>query len=130
MATDLGIRTTVNLTYEQAIQKTTDALKVEGFGVLTQIDAQAVLKQKLNVDFRRYMILGACNPAFAHRSLSANLDVGLLLPCNVTVYEEGSDTVVTAVDPVAMLGSFRGDPVLYEVAAEVRTRLRRVIASL
>lgn len=130
MATDLGIRTTVNLTYEQAIQKTTDALKVEGFGVLTQIDAQAVLKQKLNVDFRRYMILGACNPAFAHRSLSANLDVGLLLPCNVTVYEEGRDTVVTAVDPVAMLGSFRGDPVLHEVAAEVRTRLRRVIASL
>jgi uncharacterized protein (DUF302 family) len=130
MATDLGIRTTVNLTYEQAIQKTTDALKVEGFGVLTQIDAQAVLKQKLNVDFRRYMILGACNPAFAHRSLSANLDVGLLLPCNVTVYEEGTDTVVTAVDPVAMLGTFRGDPVLYEVAAEVRTRLQRVIAGL
>jgi len=130
MATDLGIRATVNLTYEQAIQKTADALKVEGFGVLTQIDAQAVLKQKLNVDFRRYMILGACNPAFAHRSLSANLDVGLLLPCNVTVYEEGKDTVVTAVDPVAMLGSFRADPVLYEVAAEVRTRLRRVIASL
>jgi uncharacterized protein (DUF302 family) len=130
MATDLGIRATLNLPYEQAIQQTTEALKAEGFGVLTQIDVKAVMKQKLDVDFRRYMILGACNPPFAHRSLSANLDVGLMLPCNVTVYEEGNGSVVTAVDPVVMLGALQEDPSLHEIAAEVRTRLQRVIASL
>ena len=88
MATDIGIRARINLPYEQAVQKTTDALKAEGFGVLTQIDVKATLKQKINADFRRYVILGACNPPLAHRALSANLDVGLLLPCNVTVYED------------------------------------------
>ena len=73
MATDIGIRATLNLPYEQAVQKITDALKAEGFGVLTQIDMQATFKQKINADFRRYVILGACNPALAHRALSANL---------------------------------------------------------
>jgi uncharacterized protein (DUF302 family) len=130
MATDLGIRATLDLSYEQAIQRTTEALKAEGFGVLTQIDVKAVMKQKLDVDFRRYMILGACNPPFAHRSLSANLDVGLMLPCNVTVYEEGDRSVVTAVDPVVMMGALQEDPSLHKIAAEVRTRLQRVIASL
>ena len=130
MATDIGIRAALNLPYEQAVQKTTDALKAEGFGVLSQIDMQATLKQKLDVDFRRYVILGACNPPLAHRALSANLDVGLLLPCNVTVYEEGDGSVVTAVDPVEMLGVLKGDPVAHEVAVEARTRLQRVIASL
>ena len=130
MATDIGIRATLNLPYEQAVQKTTDALKAEGFGVLTQIDVKATLKQKINADFRRYVILGACNPALAHRALSANLNVGLLLPCNVTVYEEGDGSVVTAVDPVAMLGVLKEDPVAHEVAVEARTRLQRVIASL
>ena len=130
MATDIGIRATLNLPYEQAVQKTTDALKAEGFGVLTQIDVKATLKQKINADFRRYVILGACNPALAHRALSANLNVGLLLPCNVTVYEEGDGSVVTAVDPVEMLGVLKGDPVAHEVAVEARTRLQRVIAGL
>lgn len=130
MTTDIGIRTTLKLSYEQALQKTTDALKAEGFGILSQIDIRATLKQKLNVDFRRYMILGACNPALAHRALSANLDIGLLLPCNVTVYEEGDGSVVTAVDPLEMLGLLKGDPVAHEVAMEARTRLHRVIASL
>ena len=130
MATDIGIRTTLNLPYEQAIQKTTDALKAEGFGVLTQIDVQSTLKQKINADFCRYVILGACNPALAHRALSANLDVGLLLPCNVTVYEEGDRSVVTAVDPVEMLGVLKGDTVAHEVAVEAKTKLQRVIASL
>jgi len=130
MATDIGIRTTLNLPYEQAVQKATDALKAEGFGVLTQIDVQSTLKQKINADFRRYVILGACNPALAHRALSANLDVGLLLPCNVTVYEEGDRSVVTAVDPVEMLGVLKGDTVAHEVAVEARTKLQRVIASL
>ena len=130
MATDIGIRTTLNLPYEQAIQKTTDALKAEGFGVLSQIDMQATLKQKLNVDFRRYVILGACNPPLAHRALSANLDVGLLLPCNVVVYEEGKGSVVTAVDPLEMLGVLQEDSAVHEVAVDARTRLQRVIASL
>ncbi len=130
MATDIGIRARLNLPYAQAVQKTTDALKAEGFGVLSQIDMQATLKQKLDVDFRRYVILGACNPPLAHRALSANLDAGLLLPCNVTVYEEGDSSVVTAVDPVEMLGVLKGDPVAHEVAVEARTRLQRVIASL
>ncbi|MHB8778156.1 MAG: DUF302 domain-containing protein [Anaerolineales bacterium] len=130
MTTDIGIHTTLNLPYEQAVQKTTDALKAEGFGVLSQIDMQATLKQKLNVDFRRYVILGACNPPLAHRALSANLDVGLLLPCNVIVYEEGDRSVVTAVDPVEMLGVLNGEAVAHEVAVEARTKLQRVIASL
>jgi len=130
MTTDIGIRTTLNLPYEQAIQKTTDALKAEGFGVLTQIDVQATLKQKINADFRRYVILGACNPALAHRALSTNLNVGLLLPCNVTVYEEGDGSVVTAVDPLETLGALKEDSVAHEVAVEARTKLQRVIASL
>ena len=130
MATDIGIRATLNLPYEQAVQKTTDALKAEGFGVLTQIDVQATLKQKINADFRRYVILGACNPALSHRALSANLDVGLLLPCNVTVYEEGDCSVVTTVDPVETLGVLKEDSVAHEVAVEARTRLQRVIAGL
>jgi uncharacterized protein (DUF302 family) len=104
MVTDMGIRATLNLPYEQAVQRTTDALKAEGFGVLTQIDVQATLKQKLNADFRRYVILGACNPALAHNALSGNLNVGLLLPCNITVYEAGDGSVVSAIDPLGTLG--------------------------
>lgn len=130
MANNMGIRATLNLPYAQAVQKTTDGLKAEGFGVLTQIDMQTTLKQKLGVDFRRYLILGACNPPLAYRALSANLEVGLLLPCNVTVYEEGDGSVVTAIDPVEMLGAFNKDSVAHEVAVEARTRLQRVIANL
>ena len=130
MTTELGIRTRLSLPYEQAVQKTTEALKAEGFGVLTEIDVKATLKQKLNADFRRYVILGACKPPLAHRALSANLDVGLLLPCNVTVYEEDGGAVVTAVDPMAMLGVMKDDQVVCEVAEEARARLIRVIESL
>jgi len=130
MTTELGIRTRLSLPYEQAVQKTTEALKAEGFGVLTEVDVQATLKQKLNADFRRYVILGACNPPLAYRALSANLDVGLLLPCNVTVYEEDGGAVVTAVDPMAMLGVMKDDQVVCEVAEEARARLIRVIESL
>ena len=130
MATYIWFRTTLDLPYEQAVQKTTDALMAEGFGVLTQIDVQATLKQKINADFRRYVILGTCNPTLAYRALSANLDVGLLLPCNVTVYEEGNRTVVAAVNPVEMLGILKGNQVMQEVAVEAKTRLQRAIASL
>jgi uncharacterized protein (DUF302 family) len=130
MTNDLGIRTKLNLPYEQAVQRTVEALKAEGFGVLTEIDVQATLKQKLNADFRRYVILGACNPPLAHRALSANLDVGLLLPCNVTVYEEDGGSVVTVIDPVVMLSVMQDDKTVRAVAEEARVRLKRVIASL
>jgi len=130
METNIGISATLNLPYEEAVRKTTDALKAEGFGVLTQIDMKATLKQKINADFRRYLILGACNPVLAHRALSVDLNVGLLLPCNVIVYEEGDDSVVTAIDPVEMLGVFKEDPVAHEIAGEARIRLQRVIAGL
>lgn len=130
MITDIGIRTTLNLPYEQAVQKTTDALKAEGFGVLSQINMQATLKQKLDVDFRRYVILGACNPPLAHRALAANLDVGLMLPCNVIVYEDGDGSVVTAVDPLETLGLLKEDPVAHDVAVEAKSKLQRVIASI
>jgi uncharacterized protein (DUF302 family) len=130
MTTDLGIRIMLKTSFEQAVQKTTDALKLEGFGVLTQIDVKTTLKEKIDVDFRRYVILGACNPTLAHRALSANPDVGLLLPCNVTVQEAGSEIAVTAVDPLQMLGILQEDPVVKAVAIEARTKLERVISSL
>ncbi len=130
MTTDIGIRITLKVSFEQAFQKTIDALKAEGFGVLTQIDVKSTLKDKINVDFRRYVILGACNPALAHRALSANPDVGLLLPCNVTVQESGDMIVVTVVDPLQMLGVLQEDPAVKAVAIEAKAKLERVILSL
>ena len=130
MTTDIGIRTTLKVSFEQAVQATTNALKTEGFGVLTQIDVRTTLKDKINVDFRRYVILGACNPVLAHRALSANSDVGLLLPCNVTVQEVSDEIIVTAVDPLQMLGALKEEPAIQAVAIEARTKLERVISSL
>jgi uncharacterized protein (DUF302 family) len=130
MTTDIGMHARLNLPYAQAVQKTTDALKAEGFGAQPQIDMQTTLEDQLEVDFRRCVILSGCNPPLAHRALSATLDVGLLLPCNVTVYEEGDGSVVAAVDPLEMFGVLKEDPVVHEVAVEARTRLQRVIASL
>ena len=97
-----GISKTTPLGYEQAIEKVTDELKKEGFGVLTTIDVQDTLKKKLNVEFRKYMILGACNPPFAYKSLQAEEELGLLLPCNVIVYEKQGATHVSAFDPMVM----------------------------
>ena len=130
MTTNLGIRVTLKTSFEQAMEKTIAALKAEGFGVLTQIDVKNTLKEKINVDFRRYVILGACNPTLAHRAISANADVGLLLPCNVTVQEAGDAIVVTAVDPLQMLGVLQGDPAVNAVAVEAKTKLEKVISSL
>ena len=129
MTTDIGIRARLNLPYEQALQKTTDALKAEGFGVLTEIDVQATLKQKLDVDFRKYRILGACNPTLAHQALTNELEIGLLLPCNVIVYEDDGGSVVSIVDPIAML-NVTENPALESVAREARSRLERVITAL
>jgi uncharacterized protein (DUF302 family) len=130
MAQAYGIRTTVKTSYEDTIARVTDALKQEGFGILTQIDVKDTLKRKLNVDFPKYLILGACNPLLAHKALSSETEIGLLLPCNVIVYE-GKDgkTVVAAQDPDAALGIV-GNPAVAPVAKEARERLVRVIESL
>lgn len=130
MKTEVGLRTTLKTSFDEAIERTTAALKAEGFGILTRIDVRSTFKEKINVDFRRYVILGACNPPLAHRALSANPDAGLLLPCNVTVQEVDGEIVVTAVDPVQMLGVLQGDPAIGAVAAEARGKLEKMISSL
>ena len=129
-AIELGITTIVNLPYDQAVEQTVAALKEQGFGVLTEIDVQATLKKKLDVDFQRYVILGACNPPLAHKALSADLTVGLMLPCNVVVYEnlDGTSTV-SALNPMAAIGVV-GNPNLDETAAMATAKLTAVIAAL
>ncbi|HZD58356.1 MAG TPA: DUF302 domain-containing protein [Anaerolineales bacterium] len=127
--TDYAYRTKLNLPYEQAIEKVTAALKEEEFGVLTEVDVKATLKKKLDADFRKYIILGACNPPLAHRALTTQVDIGLLLPCNVIVYEENGGSVVAILDPIAMLGVV-DNPELDPVAEEARSRLRRVYEAL
>lgn len=124
-----GLRTELSIPYDQALDKVTAALKGEGFGILTEIDVKSTLKNKLDADFRRYMILGACNPPLAYRALQAELDVGLLLPCNVIVYEEGEGAVVSIIDPLTMVG-VSDNPALGEVAQEARAKLQRVVDGL
>jgi uncharacterized protein (DUF302 family) len=127
---DFGIRRTLDLGFDEALVRVPDALKAEGFGVLTEIDVQATLKKKLDADFRRYRILGACNPPFAYRALQHSLDVGMLMPCNVVVYEtDDRKTVVSAVDPMQTMAA-QGDEAIRPIAAEVREKLQRVIDSL
>ncbi len=128
--TQIGIKVELSVPYEQAIEKATQALKAEGFGVLTEIDIKATMKKKLDVDFKRYVILGACNPPLAYQALQADLDVGLLLPCNVVVYETGeSSSTVGLVDPISMLGVLP-NPALRPVADQARERLERVARAL
>lgn len=128
--TAYGLRTEVNAPYEKVVETATAALKEEGFGVLTTIDVKETLKKKLDTDFRRYVILGACNPPLAHRALQAETEIGLLLPCNVVVYESEPDrSVVAAMAPLAALGIVQ-NPELHEVAKEADERLRRVLQSL
>lgn len=113
-----------------AVQRVTEALRTEGFGVLTEIDVQATLKNKLNVDFRPYKILGACNPTLAHRALTTAPEAGLLLPCNVTVAQVDGNTVeVSIVNPINMLGVV-GRPGLEPIAEEANARLSRVAEAL
>ncbi len=121
-----GMTTRLDLSYEEAVERTRAALQEEGFGVLTEIDVKATFKKKLDADFRKYVILGACNPPLAHRALQAELEIGLLLPCNVIVYEEDDGAVVSAIDPLAAM-SIADVPGLEEVAATVQAKLGRVI---
>lgn len=116
--------------FDQVIDKVTNALKEEGFGVLSDIDVKSTLKEKLNVDFRRYRILGACNPPNSHKALSAEPHIGLMLPCNVVVQEvEPGKIDVAAVDPKASMLAVENDQ-LTEVAEEIRDRLKKVINNL
>ena len=126
---DYGISTKLRVPYDQAVAAVTEALKSEGFGVLTEIDVKATLKKKLDADFRKYVILGACNPPLAHKALSTELEIGLLLPCNVIVYEEGDGSVVSVIDPVAAMGVV-DNPELKPIAEQVQAKLKRVVDSL
>lgn len=123
------IQKKLSSTYDEALSRLPDALKSEGFGVLTEIDVAKTLKDKLGADFRRYKILGACNPTLAHRALSLTLEVGVMLPCNVVVYEsDDGRAVVQTIDPIRTVAA--SDPRLADLAATVRAKLVRVLEQL
>jgi len=125
-----GFGTTLDLPFAEAVERVTAALKAEGFGVLTTIDVRKTLKDKIDVDFEPYVILGACNPTLAHRGLTAEHELGLLLPCNVIVHEHDGASAVSIVDPAQMLGVVGDNAELNAVAAEAGDKLRRVVAAL
>ncbi|MCX7736183.1 MAG: DUF302 domain-containing protein [Candidatus Kapabacteria bacterium] len=120
----------LDTTFDEAIAKVTDALKKQGFGVLTEIDVKATMKQKLDVDFRNYKILGACNPPFAYKALSVEDKIGTMLPCNVIVQELNDGKIeIAAIDPIASMSAVQ-NPALGDIAFEVQDRLKKVIESL
>jgi len=124
-----GFSKTTNYTFEQAIEKVTSELKKEGFGVLTTIDIKETLKQKIDVDFKKYTILGACNPKLAYKSLMSEEELGLLLPCNVIVYEKDDKTVVSFFDPIVM-AQIVDNPEMKIVAEEVKDKLIKVFKAV
>lgn len=125
------LRRVLRSSFEETLAKIPEALKAEGFGVLTEIDVKDTLKKKLDVDFRRYRILGACNPPFAKRALDADLEIGRYMPCNIAVYEDDAQqTVVSAVDPADSMMAAGETPELRELAATVREKLGRALAKL
>ncbi|MCH8863667.1 MAG: DUF302 domain-containing protein [Proteobacteria bacterium] len=127
---DYHISKTLAGDFDDIVDRATEALAAEGFGVLTQIDVRATLKKKLDVDFRPYLILGACNPGYAHQALLVEDKVGTMLPCNVVVQErDGGEIEVSAVDPIASMASI-DNPALGEMASEVQAKLRKVIAAI
>ncbi len=123
-----GMSRRTSLPYDEAVGKVRELLKEQGFGVLTEIDVRQTMRQKLDVDFRKYVILGACNPQLAHRALARETDLGLLLPCNVIVYEQDGGSTVGILDPDKLM-SFAGEH-LQDVAAEARRRLSSVLEGL
>lgn len=130
MAIKYGFGKSVSLSFDAALERVTQELQKEGFGVLTEIDVQATLKKKLNADMQPYRILGACNPSLAHRALAAEPEIGLLLPCNVVVRQDEAGTVhVEFMDPAAVL-ELVGKPEIHRLAAEVRAKLVQVMAAL
>ncbi len=126
--TKYGMRREVALPYHQAVERVREELGTEGFGVLTEIDIKATLKEKIDVDFRPYVILGACNPTLAHQALSEETDIGLLLPCNVIVYQmdDPEHSLVAAIDPVTQL-SITGNEKMTPMSQDVKARLTRVL---
>jgi len=126
---EYGFTKSVPSGYDETVAKVTEELKKEGFGVLTTIDVRETLKAKIGVEFPKYIILGACNPPFAHKALSADADIGLLLPCNVVVREEGGSTHIGIFDPMVMT-RLTENPALRELAAEVNARLKRVFDAM
>ena len=129
-ASSYGFSKIVPLGIQEAIDRLTLELKSEGFGVLTEIDVQATLKKKLDVDFKPYKILGACNPSFAYKALQAEEQIGLMLPCNLIVYvNEYNETVVAAIDPIASMQAVKNDA-LGELAQTIQGKLKKVIDSL
>ncbi|TAK33470.1 MAG: DUF302 domain-containing protein [Chloroflexota bacterium] len=126
VTTPYGFGKEINLPYDQAVERTKAALKEQGFGVLTEIDVRKTMKEKLDADFRRYVILGACNPPLAHQAFQSELNIGLLLPCNVVVYEEGDGSVVAMMDPEPALGLV-GREDLRPLAIEVKKRLQNAL---
>lgn len=126
ITTPYGFGKEISLPYDQAVERTKAALKEQGFGVLTEIDVRKTMKDKLDADFRRYVILGACNPPLAHQAFQSEINIGLLLPCNVVVYEEGNGSVVAMMDPEPALGLV-GREDLRPLAMEVKQRLQRAL---
>ncbi len=124
-----GYTKEVSLSFEEAVEKVKDALGTEGFGILTEIDVKATLKKKLDVDYENYLILGACNPKFAHQALQAEKEIGLLLPCNVIVYEDNGNVHVSAILPSSAMGMVE-NPKLSEISKDVEDKLKSVIDSL
>jgi uncharacterized protein (DUF302 family) len=126
---DYGFSKSVDMPFEQTIEKVADELKKEGFGVLTSIDVKETLKKKINVDFKKYTILGACNPPIAHKALLEEEELGLLLPCNIIVYEKDNKTVVSVFDPVVMTKIIDNDKIV-PVAEQVKEKLERVLQAV
>ena len=129
--TRVGFKTQLRGSFDEVVERTRHALREEGFGILNEVDIKATLKEKLAVDFRKYLILGTCNPSLAHEALSKNLEIGLLLPCNVTVWEgEGGQIVVSAVDPQTLISLAESDEGLRKIAQTASEKLERALSTL
>lgn len=124
-----GYKKEIPLTFERALEKTKSELAAEGFGVLTEINIKEALKKKINVDYDNYVILGACNPPFAHEALKAEKEIGLLLPCNVVIFEDGGKVFVSAILPTAAMG-IADNEALSKIALKVEEKLKRVVDSI